>query len=621
MSGRNEVILGAGGALISLPAGMRAGVMGGGRRYRKYHLYDAFNDTKAAGALNGTLSSDRQNTRLVADANSKISITGGLLDFATGAVANDGVTYNLRTREAGKFLKLAITPADISGIYNIGFDQDASGSPNDSAHFVSFRASGGLLYAGHPGYLAPICHYVAATEYQICLVLRATGVFYLIKGGIYTNWTLFYQWREGNFNGYPFVRVGSVTSIFTIDNFRIPETTWLPDPLATDTFLFPNITDGLAHVEADGMGGGVTWVNRVGTVGRSGNAAIATALVGDRAIATLGAGSPHVHISVTPARGTTAVGLVLRYVDADNYVYQRLEAGRILVIKRTGGGETTVSDKALVEVPGAFMFALFNESYYSWNYMNGAEQARVTIGDVEVANAEEMGIIFFDLDSTIDDFIMYALGNDGEYAVLDTDFPAAVPTTRIVYEGDSHTVGATNYPLICTGLVNQSSAAKWVLSNLAAGGESMATILTQTATVDALVGTNAVAVLLAGGNDLAQDTTAAAIHANIQTWCAGRQAAGFRVVVCTLTPLTADACPDGAGGFTDRETKRQAVNTLIQANWASYADALADVASNANIGDPGDNTDLTYYQVDQIHLNWLGKEVLADIVSTAILSI
>jgi lysophospholipase L1-like esterase len=81
------------------------------------------------------------------------------------------------------------------------------------------------------------------------------------------------------------------------------------------------------------------------------------------------------------------------------------------------------------------------------------------------------------------------------------------------------------------------------------------------------------------------------------------------VVVCTMLPRTG----------TDAE--RAAYNTAIRANWATYADALADPAADARIGDNGDNADLTYYDADAVHLNDAGYAIAAAIIEPQILAL
>jgi lysophospholipase L1-like esterase len=111
-----------------------------------------------------------------------------------------------------------------------------------------------------------------------------------------------------------------------------------------------------------------------------------------------------------------------------------------------------------------------------------------------------------------------------------------------------------------------------------------------------------VCVVMGGARDLVAGRAATAVHDDLATYCLGRQAAGFRVVVLTLLPRRESA------GF---EAGRQAFNDLVRANWQAYADAMADVAADDRIGDPLDDLDLTYYQPDGLHPSDAGYAVMA----------
>ena len=86
---------------------------------------------------------------------------------------------------------------------------------------------------------------------------------------------------------------------------------------------------------------------------------------------------------------------------------------------------------------------------------------------------------------------------------------------------------------------------------------------------------------------------------------AGRSA-GWSVIISTLLP-----CND-AGAGVNFESRRTTVNASIVANYATYADVLADLAANEAIGQSGDETNPDYYP-DGLHLSRNGWELLADI--------
>jgi len=111
-------------------------------------------------------------------------------------------------------------------------------------------------------------------------------------------------------------------------------------------------------------------------------------------------------------------------------------------------------------------------------------------------------------------------------------------------------------------------------------------------------------------NDLVLNlATAATAYSNLVTYCQARQAAGWTVIVLTVLPSTGG---DEPGDF---EASRGTVNTNIRNNWATFADALCDVAANGNLDD---STDATYFQADQVHLKAAGYAVVAGLVEDAI---
>lgn len=101
---------------------------------------------------------------------------------------------------------------------------------------------------------------------------------------------------------------------------------------------------------------------------------------------------------------------------------------------------------------------------------------------------------------------------------------------------------------------------------------------------------------------------------NIVTYCTARRAAGFQVVVVTVLPIHQTTYP----AF---EALRQTVNTNIRNNWATFADAIADIGADSTIGEAGDEQNQTYYQVDQLHLRVPAGTIIAGYVKDAILTL
>lgn len=197
-----------------------------------FSLEDQFTTDRTAGAVNGSSAEPLGGTRTAINTSSKITISSGKLNFATGATVNDGVWYPAQARANGKVLVGSITPSNTNGDVVFGWDSNQTGLINDA---VKFAAAGVLQVIPNGGTAITVGSYTATT-YQVAGVLRSAGVYWFIKGGTYTQWTLLYATTAGTGDGYPAIQAGSTTSIFTADNIRIPTTTWLPTPLVYDSF-------------------------------------------------------------------------------------------------------------------------------------------------------------------------------------------------------------------------------------------------------------------------------------------------------------------------------------------------------------------------------------------------
>jgi lysophospholipase L1-like esterase len=117
------------------------------------------------------------------------------------------------------------------------------------------------------------------------------------------------------------------------------------------------------------------------------------------------------------------------------------------------------------------------------------------------------------------------------------------------------------------------------------------------------------------GNDLGLNSTRTDTEAynNIKSYCQARKAVGWKVIVATALPRTSSV-------NANYETYRLSVNSQVVANAVAegWADAVADVASNATIGATGTSTNTTYYAADGIHLIDAGYTVAKTYFTNAI---
>jgi len=376
----------------------------------KYLLRDTFDDARAAGAVNGTLATDGKNTRTVVDTNSKISTTNGVLDFATGAVNLDGVWYESLARGAGKVLQTQLTLADATSVSRVGWATAMSGAITDRLTF-----SVGTLYVQASGEASGVAlGTYAADTFDIAVAMRAAGFFWLLKGGTYATWTLMRVTSAGTAAGIPVLQTGSGTTIFTVPEISIPSTLWLPTPLLSDGFGSAGaltVSDGLGHAEgiAGGLGAGgvATWTAQIGTWANAAGVCAAATLVGGIAIATAPTGQADVLHSAEVTRSAGDVGIVVRYVDADNYIYAIHDGTNAQLIKRVATAETTLINAAAAYAAGAMLQVITDGTSVDLFYNNKKIGTTQTIADGALQTSTAHGLYTDNTGNTFDDAVCY----------------------------------------------------------------------------------------------------------------------------------------------------------------------------------------------------------------------
>jgi CSLREA domain-containing protein len=202
-----------------------------------YNLYDQFTTNRSAGTLNGTSAEPFGGIRTVADTNNVLSITGSILNFATGGLSagDPGIWYPSLPRSSGLTIIGSITPTVSGNAVLFGFDNNNSGNVNGNA--LQFASND--LRVFETGSARPIMGaYVGGTTYSVAVSLRSPGgAYYFIKGGTYTNWTLIWISSIDTANPvFPASIVRANPAAFTADDIRVPSNLWIPTPLAYSTF-------------------------------------------------------------------------------------------------------------------------------------------------------------------------------------------------------------------------------------------------------------------------------------------------------------------------------------------------------------------------------------------------
>jgi hypothetical protein len=122
-------------------------------------------------------------------------------------------------------------------------------------------------------------------------------------------------------------------------------------------------------------------------------------------------------VKVTVAGGVA--GLVLRYVDANNYIICHHDATNVLLVKRVAGVDTTVQTTAATYVAGAELRVIAEATKFRIFYNNLAVGTEQTIADATLLSPLKHGLYSTNVGNTFDDLVIRARGTGGEYAALD----------------------------------------------------------------------------------------------------------------------------------------------------------------------------------------------------------
>lgn len=187
----------------------------------------------------------------------------------------------------------------------------------------------------------------------------------------------------------------------------------------------------------------------------------------------------------------------------------------------------------------------------------------------------------------------------------------------LIAQGDSITVGngATHN---WTYYLNQAYHASALnVTNLAVSGTGFSvgganSVINLGSTADGYLNARAALYCFAGTNDIHFGASAASVFADFSTWLGARIAAGWTYPqIWFLVPL-----PRASVNPTF-ETTRQAFIAMVVADASAKGYHLVRLDQDTDIGQAGDETNLTYYQVDQVHPTDAGQQRIASDVNTA----
>lgn len=187
-------------------------------------IQDEFHTALTAGNVNGTSAEPGPGTRTVVDTTNELAIVGGQCRISGhNANGDPGTWITAVSRAAGTAaLYKYQRNTDITFDSTCGFDSNQSGAMLVSFPYFYIRETGTFVYPSNANISTILS---ADTWYELVIVLRATGAFFLIKGGAITNWTLF--WVESTSNAaslYPALTSYSETlNWFGLDYLRVAQ--------------------------------------------------------------------------------------------------------------------------------------------------------------------------------------------------------------------------------------------------------------------------------------------------------------------------------------------------------------------------------------------------------------
>lgn len=383
-------------------------------------LRDEFMTPRAAGSVNGTAAEPGPGTRTVTDlTNTKVFISSGTLSIGNSNSWSDCLlSYaSLGSRTAGRTVLARISKSAGEGLFCVG-----NGAWED----------GVMLYGNTLRAWSPVTVITSHSDNQyhyLAIASRTAGHFILAKLNGQLNWLL--RWIRYTSSGSDTgIKIQSATTSFGVQMVRVPNTLWLPTPIASDGFGSSfGMTDGLGHAEgvAGGIGSGgsgKTWSNGGATWSVSSAKAINTSPSGlSQKISVAQMSKANVFATAALTRATAEVGLALSVDSASNPqngVLVYLDGTNCKIDKIVGGNVTNVRTTAVTYSAGARLAVVKEGMSYRVFYNDQLVGAENTISDTSVVDNTLHGLYSTNAGNTLDGYTCYATGTSGEYnAALD----------------------------------------------------------------------------------------------------------------------------------------------------------------------------------------------------------
>lgn len=503
-------------------------VLGGGVSYL---LRDTFTTTRLSGAVNGSAAEPGPGTRIVTDSGSQVTIADGYEKFV-GTAPNTGDPKSVNSasyaRVAGlvgviKWRHLANKALPYSGWV---------ATTEANSHYMHNDPTAGT--ATDPAYIEidvvnTTIKSLSGRWLEMMIVLRANGARYYLNQG--SGFDLLLVRNAGNATPLSFGSKAHYNQVMSadIDYQYVLQNPWIHSAIASDSFNRADgatgSTDGAGSEE--GGGAGLVWSDVLGSSAVSSNRLAFTGLTGGKALSLVDPGTSDAYIQANLYRSAGVVGVVAKYVDANNYLIAYHDGTNIKLDRVTGGSTANVTSAAVAYVDGAPLAIALTEMTAQIVYNDKTYSPYIPVKFQQITSfplgGTKVGVYTTNLSNTADNFVVWQTR---------PSCPAPEMRLREVFAfGDSLTDNMT----AISGTLRQQLGDAWTTVDLGVGGQTTVE-MTSRFNLNVIQKRPQYVTILAGTNDALSGYTFAACTARLQAMYTAAKAAGITVIAITLLP-------------------------------------------------------------------------------------
>jgi hypothetical protein len=573
----------------------------------RYLLRDLFSDDRAAGSVNGTMSTDGKLARTVTDtANSESLSNGTLRVVGTSVSATDPVHYYNE-----------IVPVELGRIVHLRA-RAVAGKQTPPAGFVSlttvfnwygmYRQGNELSVSVVP--VGTVDGQIDGIDKDYIQILRSAGAFCYTNDGYIPKLVWAGSNTVGAHNlvvGYKANAVG-VAYDGTIDFIQKLEQKWYPLPVASDSFNradgAPGNTDGAGVAEVGGAG--LAWSDLKGVSAIATNRLTWSSLTDGVGLSVVDPGVSECFVFAKIHRTAGEVGVVGRCVDADNYWRVTHDGTNVKLTIRAGGVENVVEQSVTTYVDDVVIALRLHWcgacAFFNSSRRTALETKYAT--ESPLHGATKIGLYTTDTGNTVDLF----------YAFHTYERPAIrmelLQSTPVHAFGDSLTNGSSNL----FGSLQRYLGNGYVTVDLGIGGQTTAQAL-QRLNHDVLIRGPRWTNVLLGTNDMIQTVPLATIQANLQSIYTQLHNAGSKVIAVTIPPYKGNA-----GWSAAKQIVIDSLNAWIMdaVNGPTNVDYRVDIYTPLEDPANPDQYLPAYDTGDHLHYNITGANVAGQTIVNAV---